>query len=370
MAGKELQEKVDRTALILNMSTSLKTASDRWAEVCRIYDGAWKTAFESHAKILEKVQSIKKKREQEALDRLKLCIELAFVFLPIVGGEAAIALAPILTARGKLLANHIERQAQAAWSEFAARSPITSKVVKEIGTRSAKEAKDAAEKIKNDIIEKLAPKYVKVKALAANTNPLDAFIDNNNLTRGEMNKWVESCSEWNVKGTWERELVPVAHELFLNHPWIRTAPPEQTTQEMRAQLTLFIEMALWLRWARRLDEEYWRKIHEWYVNEYSSRSRDGKYYYVDMNKSWVRDALDYRVLWEHLRRVYPKMYKLHGMTLLDPDSGIVWADTTTIDLWVMIRYAKHNSGDGLLYELKPPGARIYSGGLLRELGKM
>jgi len=370
MAGKELQEKVDRTALILNMSTSLKTASDRWAEVCRIYDGAWKTAFESHAKILQEVQNIKIKREQEALDRLKLCIELAFVFLPIIGGEAAISLAPILTARGKLLANHLERQAQAAWSEFAASSPITSKVVKEIGTRSAKEAKDAAEKIKNDIIGKLAPKYVKEKALAANTNPLDAFIDNNNLTRGEMNKWVESCSEWNVKGTWERELVPVAHELFLNHPWIRTAPPEQRTQDMRDQLTLFIEMALWLRWARGRDEEYWGKIHEWYVNDYSRRSRDGKYYQVDMNKSWVRDALDYRVLWEHMRKVYPKMYHFYGMTLLDPDSGMVRAERTTIDIYVMIRYAKHNSGRGLLEELAPRGANIYSGGLLRELGKM
>src|SRR5262245_13665929 len=370
MAGKELQEKVDRTALILNMSTSLKTASDRWAEVCRIYDGAWKTAFENHAKILEKVQSIKKKREQDALDRVKLCNELAFVFLPIGGGKAAIALAPVLNARGKMLAKPVRREAQTGLVEVSARSPITSKVVKEIGTRSAKEAKDAAEKIKNDIIEKLAPKYVKEKALAANTNPLDAFIDNNNLTRGEMNKWVESCSEWNVKGAWERELVPVAHELFLNHPWIRTAPPEQTTQDMRAQLTLFIEMALWLRWARRLDEEYWRKIHEWYDKEYTGRSQDGKYYQVDMNKSWVRDALDYRVLWEHLRKVYPKLYRLHGMTLRDPDSGLIWADRTTIDLYVMIRYAKHNPDWGLLYELAPRGANIHSGGLLRELGKM
>jgi hypothetical protein len=373
-----IEEKVDRTALITDMLAKLKTASDRWAEVCRVYDGAWKAAFDTHAGVLGKVEKIKEERVKAAADRLKTCLDLACVFLPIIGGPAAVALAPILTARGKLLANTIERKAQAAWSAFATRRPIVSQVVKEIGTRSAEAAQGAAAKIQEDVIEKLSPKYVVERALTENTNPLDAFIDNNNLTRGAMNKWVETCSDWNVKGGWERQLVPVAHDLFIHHPWIREAPPEQSTQALRAPLTFFIEMALWLRWARTLDEGYWRKVHDWYVNEYKGATRDSKSVKVRNYRSWVVDALDFRVLWVHLKWQYAlkhkswKFYDLNfdEMTLLDPESGGLggFAERQTIDLYTMIRRAKHHRINGVLAELLP-NAKI-DPHLLNELAKM
>ena len=50
-----------------------------------------------------------KEREKAKAENFKLGLELAFAFLPVVGGKVAIALAPILTARGKLLANTVER---------------------------------------------------------------------------------------------------------------------------------------------------------------------------------------------------------------------------------------------------------------------
>jgi hypothetical protein len=332
-----IEEKVDRGALITDMTTKLKTASDRWAEVCRIYDEAWGAAYNTYADVLGRIEKRKQVREQAAADKLKLCLELASVILPIVGKPAAIALAPILTARGKLLANTLERKAQAAWSEFATSRPIVSKVVKEIGTRAASAAQDAATKIKDDIIKKLEPKYVVERVLAANTQPLTAFKDNHKLIQGEMNLWVQSCSEWNVKDRWERELVPVAHELFLNHPWIKTAPPEQETQNMRAPLTLFIEMALWLRWARALDMFYWRDLHIWYLDKYSRLStRDGKRAAVRNNRRLVIDALDYSDLWVHLRwQLGRNVWVFDKMTLEDPEAGIGGGERETINLYTM-----------------------------------
>jgi hypothetical protein len=196
--AQELEAKVDRTALIAHMSAALKMASDRWAEVCRIYDLAWKDAYGIHDGVLAKIQHVKKEREHRAADRLTLCLELAFVFLPVIGGKAAISLAPILSARGKLLANFVEREAQASGSQFATANPLVSQVVKEIGTRSVNQGKEAAAKIQNEVMEKLSPKYTKEKALAANTTPLDEFVNNTNETRGAVGsanwcRWLMRC---------------------------------------------------------------------------------------------------------------------------------------------------------------------------------
>lgn len=369
MGTGTLEAKVDRTALITHMLAELKVASDRWDEVCTTYDKAWGTAFDSYSGILAKIAAVKKQREAALASRLATCIELACVFLPIIGGPAAIALAPITTARAQLLVSTVSKRAQTSWTQFSTSRPVVSQVVKEIGTRSAGVAKDAAAKIQKDIIDKLAPESSSA-VVGVPTDPLQAFKDKINLKRGELNTFVSACAAWNARDDWQRELVPVAYDMFLNQPWIKDAPLESETMKMRPSLSQTIEMALWLRWAQHLDEKYWKEIHDWYVKVYNKDNwRDGKQIRAAERYNWVRDAIDFDDLYWHFRRHYPRVWFWFGqMKLIDARArGIGKPEYETIDMYLMITAAKKRGKD-ILTRLLPEGARA-DRGLIEELAK-
>ncbi|MBL8178768.1 MAG: hypothetical protein JNK48_29105, partial [Bryobacterales bacterium] len=319
--NKELQQKVDHTALIVQMTTAANLAAHRWDEVARIYTEAWDSAFTTHLDVIGKVRAQKEARAKAALDRIKLCLELASVFLPMVGGPAAVAMAPILTARARLFVGTMEKKAQNMWKSYAAEEPIASKVLAEVGKRSLAEGKSAVEKVQKDIIEKLAPKYQEAKAPPANTTPVKAFKDNNALTRDAMNVWLNDVAQWNVAGGWQRMLIPAAHALFLKHPWIRLAPTVEATQAMLKDLTRYIEMAVWFRWARTLNEAYWQKVQDWYYKDYSVKNLNDRRQMVENRaRHMVIDALDYRPLIIHFGYNFRRQEGVRQWTIEDPSA--------------------------------------------------
>jgi hypothetical protein len=70
---------------------------------------------------------------------------------------------------------------------------------------------------------------------------------------------------------------------------------------MRPELALFVEIALWLRWARSRDDAYWKRVHDWYHTEYlRMKTQDGKREMAIAHRNWVMDALDDRFLPIHM----------------------------------------------------------------------
>lgn len=336
---KELQQKVDHTALIVQMTTAVNQAAHRWDEVGRIYAESWDAGFGKHVEILGKIKAQREAREKAGLEKAMLCLQLATVFLPIVGGPAAIAMAPILTARAKLFSSTMEKKARDLWTSYATQEPIASKVVAEVGKRSIEAGKAAAEKIQKKIIEKLNPKYPELEAKPA-VSPVKAFKDKNSVTRDFMNGWVNDCAKWNVDGGIDRLLIPVAHQLFLNHPWIKTAPEVERTQALQTSLTSYIEMAAWLRWARTLDEKHWKEVHMWYHKDYSTKNLNDRVQMVqNRSRRMALETLDYRSLYLHFSYNFPRSLYIRKLTILDPSTGFP-GDDVTLNLYEFIQLAK------------------------------
>jgi hypothetical protein len=380
MAEKDLLGKVDRTALITQMNSANDQAAGRWDEVCRVYTDAWTTAYKGFTDTLAAIDTVKKKRVAAQAERIGMLFDLAAVLLPMIGGPLAIGFAPIVSARGQLLAQTVTRKAQAAWTGFASTRPIISEVIKEVGKHSVKYAEDAATKVKDGIIAELTPQPPKLELNKPENvaDPVRAFTDNLKVMKDDMAGWVNKCAQWNVAGGWERELVPVAHDLFLKHPWITAAPPPSATQAKRAHLEGLIEVSLWLRWARQLDEPYWTKAHNWYIREYSTPARgvdqqDMVRYKSDMVVDW----LEFAPIYNRLEIAVPRVaHDIGGLSLYDPRTGHnKWGSayrafkTTTIDMLHLIVLAKNaNDCVGLLRRVNQ-GA-VLDSLLLHALAKM
>jgi len=352
---KELQQKVDHTALIVQMTAAVNEAAHRWDEVGRIYAESWDAGFGKHVEILGKIKAQKEARDKAGLEKAMLCFQLATVFLPVIGGPAAIAMAPILTARARLFTSTMEKKARDLWTGYARQEPIASKVVAEVGKRSIDAGKSAAEKIQKSIVEKLIPKYPELEAKPAVT-PVKAFKDKNSATRDFMNGWVKECSGWNVAGGIDRLLIPVAHQLFLNHPWIKTAPAVEATLALQTSLTSYIEMAAWMRWARTLDEKHWKNVHTWYYTDYSTKNRNDRVQMVqNRSRRMALETLDYRSLYLHFAYNFPRGEYIRKLTILDPSTGFP-GDDVTLDLYEFIQMAKSKEAAArMLKKLVPAG---------------
>ena len=83
---EKLEAQSRRTRQIAEMTAALKTASDQWEEVCRVYTTAWDDAYKNYVGALTDVRSLKELRAKREAEALSACIGLAFVFLPIIGG--------------------------------------------------------------------------------------------------------------------------------------------------------------------------------------------------------------------------------------------------------------------------------------------
>lgn len=366
-----VEELADATKLITDMTTKLAHASTRWEEVCRVYEKAWDEAFAAHVGVLDKISALKKQREQALKNRVTAFFELACIFLPVIGGKVAVRLAPILTARGQLLAGHVQKTLTAEWNRYTADHALVSKAMGMFGEYSVDQAKEFGTAVKNDIIDSLAPKLKQNFEVApSDANPVDAFINRNKAVSDSMHGWVSKVSDWNVAGGWKRHLVPIAHDMFLAHPWIRKAPPVEDTQALKPQMVKFIEIALWLTWARTLDEAYWKQVDSWYNTEYVSASRNVKVIQVQGRaRRWATDALDFASLWTRIRGTFPRNGRFGGMTILDPDSGMILAEGYTVNLYSMIRTAKNKNWSFYLLQdqLRP---KTIDSSLTRVLAEM
>jgi hypothetical protein len=358
--NEKVKAKADRTASIVHMQAALKESSDRWEKVCEVYTEAWDKAFDALVTALQNVKSVKDARAKAIEDRWKTCIGLACVFLPVIGGEMALALAPIISTRTKLFVSTMEKKAQAAWTGFAANRPIVSLAVKEVGSQAGSKAseyaKEAAEAIQKEILEKLTPKYGDQIVPPPPKTPVQTFKDNNDLIEDRMNGLVKTFAEWNLSENWRNSLVPVAHDMFMNHPWIKTAPKVEQTMAMLEPLKKFIELALWFRWARTLDEPYWTRVHDWYVNENLGASMDARDVQARGRARLMSiDSVDFRFVFRRLQAILGYRDALrYKMKILDPESGMILAEQETIDMFVLIRYAKSSSHSrAILAELVP-----------------
>ncbi len=362
--NQNLQAKVDRGALITDMHTALTLATTRWNEVCRIYTAAWDEAFENHAAALREISQIKKEREQALASMVQACLGMAAIFLPVIGGEIALSVAPILSTRTKLLVNTVEKRVQSKWKTFAKNQPVTALALEQAGGFAAGKVKSAAEAIQKDIIDALTPSFPQNIEVPDVKTPVDALVGRNSRIEERMAIWVRNCSAWNVEGGWRKELVPVAHSMFLKQPWIGGAPPVDQTQQKKGVLRNLIELALWLRWARRLDEPYWQKVHDyWGPESYLKRQT----MIMPRPEAWAVDALDFRKVLDRMNKIYPgARYLPLKLTVVDPKDGL---KRDTIDMWELIQQAKKPTRSRrMLRELMPYGRTgELAGSLLTEL---
>jgi hypothetical protein len=347
---------VDYNALVIDMNSKVDAARDRWAVVCETYTEAWDKAVKTQDDVFKKVNAMKAERERRARALLEGVISMAFVFLPMIGGPVAMGLAPILTARAQLFAKTMEKKMQSAWTEAAKSQPIVARAVQEIGAAGSNKAKEAMEAIGSEIIDALAPKYGKLEAPPRNRTPLEAFKDRNVITRGEINQWVNRWSTVNVQGPeWKRALIPVAHALLLNSPWVKSAPPEPQTIGRRESLRQFFELIFWVMWAQNLDGAYWSNVDEWYRTKYVGHSVDGKTNQAKFQRNWVYSAIDLAPIYLHFRWHMPREYQYFfgEMKIHDPSEGFGLAEIWTINPYEAFKLSRTEKvSDGLIRLLK------------------
>jgi hypothetical protein len=367
MTLKEMEAKGEMGRMVTQMSTRLKKVSDRWEEVCRTYGKAWKDAYDAHSQTLSAIQKVKVDRKKAEAAAIGACLQLACVFLPMIGGAAAVAFAPILSTRARLFVNTMSRRATSKWTSFASSRPITAQVLQQIGDHSKSKAGEAAEKIKASIVDALSPKPAAVKALPAVTDPVNEFILNSRLTLDFMNTWVDTCAKWDLEGGVNRLIIPVAFDLFMNHPWVKSAPPIEESAKMLGPMTGLIEMALWFRWAKGLDEKYWQAINDWYENEYRFAGQFGQDVQSRGRKySEVVDALDFQPVLFRLDKITNFRRFFSTMTLISPKTKL---GHPTINLHQLQKTAKNpGSSSYILGTFLPSGSR--QDDLLKELVRM
>jgi hypothetical protein len=155
---------------------------------------------------------------------------------------------------------------------------------------------------------------------------------------------------------WQKALIPVAHTLLLEHPWIKSAPPEAQTMSRREAYTRFFEMTFWTMWAQNLDGQYWYNVDEWYREKFDGRSLQARGDQTRDKKKWVFDLLDLRPIHRHFRNNMPREFRHHfgEMRILDPShSWIAMADETTINPYTAFKRSREEKAADQLMRLLP-----------------
>lgn len=145
------------------------------------------------------------------------------------------------------------------------------------------------------------------------------------------------------------------------------------TQKSEANLARLIESALWIRWGRKLDEPYWRKVHE-LDNEYlHSNFRDnmilGRFREKSMN------AIDHEPVLGRLNALSIDAYAMNLMSVRDKGFFTAMPVVRTVDLWEFIQLASQRGPEVLMrqarrFELPAPLRQSVSSELLKQATAM
>lgn len=368
---KSLSTKVDHTALITQMSAALKAASDAWDEVCGSYLIGWQTAYDNYTDALAKSGEVRKARLLAERERLMWAAEFALAIIP----GAGLCLCPILTARASLLARYVAREVNTA----AIQAPIISRIAPLLAAEAKKPLFEITSNIKNSILDKLIPmdSVQELNSVAASTPAQfsQAYTDSVKRVRGEMDRWVLTVAGWNTQNGIERMLIPLAHELFMKHPWIADVPTESQAQSARPQIARAIELGLWLRWLSNLDLDKWSKIDDSLKEYRGALNMDGKQIRRDRYREELDQIVDLYPLWPRLREIDKRFRHMYADVLeyANMRGFSVAGDRRCPDMYPMIFTARTKGSHMLytsLYEIFGLRASLHSvsHGLLKATG--
>jgi hypothetical protein len=189
----------------------------------------------------------------------------------------------------------------------AIQAPIISRIAPSLAAEAKKPLIEITSSIKNNILDKLIP-----MESAQELNPgvastpaqfSQAYVDSVKRVRGDMDRWVLTVAGWNTQNGLERMLIPLAHELFMKHPWIAGVPTESQSQSARPKIARAIELGLWLRWLSNLDRDKWSKIDDSLKEYRGALNMDGKQIRRDRYHTELDQLVDLYPLWPRLREV-------------------------------------------------------------------
>ena len=344
MENRTLEKRVDHGALITEMSAALKTASDAWTEVCVSDQSAWKSAFGAYQGALANVESVRAARLQAERESFILFAELAIAVMPVAG----IALCPILSARGELLA----KTAAKRYAGFAQQAPLMDALVKFAATKAKKPLAEVQQKVKTTILDALVPMDVAAQLAKGRTSAATAeslaqsHVDAVSRIRDSMNVWVQKVARWNTTGEIESFLIPVAHAAFMNHPWIATVPSVADSQQARPRVARAIELSLWLGWLKGRDVKYWYRVEQAVEKYRNAKNEDGRISYRAEFTKLLDDLVDLSPLWPRLSQV-DNRFRLESTAILQSSKYSMTSSPRKVSCPNMYRLIRMARGDGV-----------------------
>ncbi|MBP7658992.1 MAG: hypothetical protein KA778_03265 [Burkholderiaceae bacterium] len=336
------------TALLQQMSIEQERAAQRWDVACETYCKGWALASANFNRAFEEINRLQTVRENEIRALLSVGLELAIYFLPSVAGRVAVRVAPILSARAQLLARYLSREFAAGAASFATQNPVTTKALGEVRGYGADKVALAAGLIKSKLIDAAAKNY-QVQASLPDQNPADYFRSQKALREAEWRDFSAMVAEWNVASDWRRELVPVAHAFFMQNSWLVQAPEVANSLVSMTKIARTLELALWFRWARGLDRNYWEPVHDEYREKMTVGQRDELRREAQRASKYSRryeDAAAFQPAYTRLLALDMDAFSSMKMSVYT-GSGPAAANVVTVDLFRLREAALNRSAHHL-----------------------